>query len=91
MKIKNTSKKLIHIGTIPLMPGEETTVANTIAEAPSIQVLAKHGLLELTAEKKAAQPKAPTPAITVAAVTEDEPPKAEAPKATQQRGNKAVK
>lgn len=92
MKVKNTSKKLIHIGSTPLMPGEETVVANTIAETPAIQILVKHGLLELTAEKKAQpKPKEETPAVTVAEVTEAEPPKADPPKTTTQRGNKSAK
>lgn len=62
MKIKNTSKKLIHVGKVPLMPGDETTVADSVAQTPAIQVLTKQGLLELIAEKKAkaaGQPKTP--------------------------------
>jgi hypothetical protein len=53
MKIKNISKKLIHIGKTPLMPGDETTVADSVAQTPAIQVLTKQGMLELIAEKKA--------------------------------------
>lgn len=62
MKIKNISKKLIHIGNIPLMPGEETTVADSVGQAPAIQVLTKNGLLATSTGRKKEQ--APEPPKT---------------------------
>ena len=62
MKIKNISKKLIHIGNTPLMPGEETNVAESVGQAPAVQVLAKHGLLAISAtggRKKEQAPESP--------------------------------
>lgn len=60
MKITNTGKKIVHIGTTALMPGAEIVVADKVAQTPAIQVLAKHGILTLTASnEKPSAPKAP--------------------------------
>lgn len=61
MKIKNTSKKLIHIGNIPLMPGDEATVADSVGQTPAVQVLTKHGLLATSAAGGRKKDQAPEP------------------------------
>lgn len=50
MRVKNTGNKLVLIGDITLMPGEEVAIANTIAQAESIQLLAKYGELQISDE-----------------------------------------
>lgn len=53
MTIKNNGKKIVHVGSKALMPGAEITVADKVAQTPAIQILAKHGILVLTADDKA--------------------------------------
>ena len=59
MKLKNISKKVIHIGTTVLMPDNELPVTAKVAGLPSIKALAKAGCLVIddSEEKLAAAKK----------------------------------
>lgn len=54
IEIKNTGKKLVHIGKTPLMPGESVKVSDKVAVTPAIKVFAKRGILSLTEVKEEA-------------------------------------
>lgn len=61
MKLKNTSVKVINIGTKILMPGDEMEVSKEIANLPAIHAIARIGLLTIEdndAAKDAAKAKA---------------------------------
>lgn len=47
MKLKNTSVKVINIGTKILMPGAEMEVSAEIANLPSLRAIARMGLLTI--------------------------------------------
>lgn len=51
--IKNTSKKIINIGTTPLMPDDSMEVSAAIAESPAIKAMAGLGQLTVSATKPA--------------------------------------
>lgn len=57
MYIKNAGNEVVFVGEIAIAPGEEVAIANTTAQSPMVQVLAKNGKLELT-EDSAAKAKA---------------------------------
>ena len=48
MIVKNIGNEIVFVGDISLMPGDETVIANTIAQNPLVQVLANNGSLLLT-------------------------------------------
>ncbi len=64
MTIKNTSQKVINIGTTILMPDKTMEASKAITEAPSIKAMVERGQLAIIDEKggkdadKAAQEKA---------------------------------
>lgn len=43
MKLKNTSEKIISVGTTVLMPGDEMTVNENMVRTPAISALVKRG------------------------------------------------
>lgn len=47
MKLKNTSVKVINIGTKILMPGAEMEVSAEIANLPAIRAMVRKGLLTI--------------------------------------------
>lgn len=57
IEIKNTGKKLVHIGKTPLMPGESVKVSDKVAVTPAIKVFAKRGILSMTEVKETATTK----------------------------------
>lgn len=54
MVIKNTSAKIINIGTKVLLPGDTYKAPKAICEAGSVLALVKTGQLEIIEEKAAA-------------------------------------
>ena len=53
MIIKNIGTKIVHIGTVMLMPEDTMTADKAVCEAPAIKALAKKGLLSIAEEPKA--------------------------------------
>lgn len=49
--IKNTSSKIIHIGTTILMPDDTMKAPESIAKAPAVVAMAGRKMLEITAPK----------------------------------------
>lgn len=49
--VKNTSNKIINIGTTPLMPDDSMEVSADIAESPAIKAMAALGQLSISAGK----------------------------------------
>lgn len=47
MKLKNTSVKVINIGTNALLPGAEMEVSAEVANLPSVRAIARMGLLTI--------------------------------------------
>ena len=47
MKLKNTSVKVINIGSTVLVPGAEIEVSNEVANLPSVRAISRMGLLEI--------------------------------------------
>lgn len=57
--IKNTSSKIIHVGTTILMPDMTMKVADAAAKTPAIKALAKRKMLEVAPIVPAASAEAP--------------------------------
>ena len=53
MIIKNIGTKIVHIGTVMLMPEDTMTADKAVCEAPSVKAFAKKGLLTISEEPKA--------------------------------------
>lgn len=56
MNIKNIGNEVVFIGEIAILPGEDATVANSTAQSPIVEVLAKNGKVLLTKDKDAKVP-----------------------------------
>ena len=76
MKLKNIGKKIVHIGNIALMPGDEKSFPESAVNTPAIQVLCINGFLSIENEP---EQKAPAAEEVLAEVTEETP--AEKPEA----------
>ena len=61
MIIRNIGTKIVNIGTTVLMPDAETTVSNTVADAPSIQALVNMKLIAVLGEEKTLDAPVPEP------------------------------
>lgn len=59
MKLKNTSDKIIHVGTNIILPGQEISIAKSATETPSMRTLANFNLISLTDEPEAKVVKEP--------------------------------
>ena len=59
MLLKNIGTKIINVGAVVLMPGEETKISEKAAKTPSIKALCKRGLLSLEEEAKPAKKEEP--------------------------------
>ncbi len=66
MKLRNTSEKIIHVGTHILLPGQEINIAKSATETPSMRTLVAFNLISLTED-----------AVPTMAVAEEEPDIAE--------------
>lgn len=76
MKLKNTSVKVINIGTNALLPGAEMEVSAEVANLPSVRAIARMGLLTIeegeTEKAAAAKAKAKAEAEAKAAAAKEE-------------------
>lgn len=52
MKLKNTSDKIIHVGTNILIPGQEISIAKSATETPGMRSLVNFNLISLTEEEE---------------------------------------
>ncbi|MCD8397540.1 MAG: hypothetical protein LUD12_10255 [Lachnospiraceae bacterium] len=83
LKVKNTGKKVIHIGKKALMPKEEVTVSEKVASTPAIKILAKHGNLEISEVKEAEAKEAKEEAVAAAPAAEKKAAVKKAPEAAK--------
>lgn len=95
MKFKNTSNKIINIGKTSVLPGEETSITEAVAELPAVKAYVAMGYATVEKERKA-PPKAekkPEPAVENETAEEAETPAEETeevkPKRTYNKKKKA--
>ncbi len=92
MTIKNTSQKVINIGTTILMPDKTMEASKAITEAPSIKAMVERGQLAIIDEKggkdadKAAQEKAEAEERAAEAKAAEEAAKAAAEGSSEEPG-----
>ncbi len=67
MTVKNTTQKVINIGTTALMPDDTLEVSQAVANAPSIKAMVERGQLSLEGGKRGPKAKAADDAAEKAA------------------------
>ena len=74
MKLKNNGPKIINIGSIVLLPGDEASFPKSLIDTPAIRILEKNKFIELQEEPvQAKEPEVkPAPPIEVEEEEEDE-------------------
>jgi len=89
MKLKNTSDKIIHVGTNILIPGQEISIAKAATDTPAMRSLVSFNLISLTEEADDKKAQKAEEKKVAEAVAEEPAEGEEKPKAT--RGRKAPK
>lgn len=51
MKIKNTSSRIVHIGTTTILPDEVETVDDSLKNSPVVSMFVERGELQIVTEK----------------------------------------
>ena len=75
MIIKNITSTILNIGTVPLLPDEEKTFPDTLADTPAVKLMCGMKRIEVRMDRKAEAPAEKAFGFAGPAEKKEEPPK----------------